>query len=136
MRQFPRMYEEETQGHPMYISDQVWSAITDYFDQAHARHRGRGRPRVSRRAVLSGIVSVLLEDMPWGDLPTRQFKVSGNTCWRQFREWVQTGTWSEIVDVLKAAWSQYGRIQWATLLTQAATKRIERMEARRPRQEK
>ncbi|MBR8067773.1 transposase [Burkholderia ambifaria] len=115
----------------MYISDEVWSTVTVYFDRMRVERPGRGRPRINRRAVLSGIVGVLLDDMSWGDVSSRIFKVSGNTCWRQFREWVLEGVWGEIADMLVNAWIMCGEPQWAARLIKATSERIRKMRTRR-----
>ncbi|WP_370736663.1 transposase [Jannaschia seosinensis] len=50
-----------------------------------------GRPRVSDRVPLRGIVFVLRSGLPRGMLPGEVFGSSGMTCWRRLRDWQQAG---------------------------------------------
>ena len=50
-----------------------------------------GRPRVSDRAALTGILFVLKTGIPWEYLPVEMGGGSGMTCWRRLRDWYQAG---------------------------------------------
>ena len=54
------------------------------------RSRG-GRPRVSDRACLTGIIFVLRSGIPWQMLPQELGCGSGMTCWRRLRDWQLAG---------------------------------------------
>jgi hypothetical protein len=53
-----------------------------------------GRPRVSDRAALTGILFVLKPGITWEYLPAEMGCGSGMTCWRRLRDWYQAGVWS------------------------------------------
>jgi transposase len=55
-----------------------------------------GRPPVSNRDALRGIIFVLRSGIPWQMLPTEAFGVSGSSCWRRFHEWTLAGVWPAV----------------------------------------
>ncbi|RBB33071.1 transposase [Burkholderia reimsis] len=109
----------------MLISDEEWSAVSTFADDAPETRLRRGRNRVDRRAALSGIVDIITGDIAWRALPTERYQVSGNTCWRQFRQWVADGTWISIEFALVHKWLELGQNERAAALMYFADKRIE-----------
>src|ERR1700737_4634079 len=61
-----------------------------------------GRPRVSDRAALTGILFVLKTGIPWEYLPAEMGCGSGMTCWRRLRDWYQAGVWRRLRDWYQA----------------------------------
>lgn len=55
-----------------------------------------GRPPVSNKAALRGIIFVLRFGVPWQAVPFDAFGVSGSSCWRRFSEWTKAGIWPEL----------------------------------------
>ena len=53
-----------------------------------------GRPRISDRDVIDGILWILRTGAPWRDLPERY--PSPSTCWRRLRQWEEDETWLNI----------------------------------------
>jgi transposase len=55
-----------------------------------------GRPRISDRAALSGVLFVLRTGIAWEDLPPELGCGSGVTCWRRMRDWQEAGVWDSL----------------------------------------
>src|SRR3954452_1801615 len=77
------------------VSETLWKAIAPLLPEHKPCPKG-GRPPVSDRACLEGIIFVLKTGMPWQMLPTRLGDGSGSTCWRRFRDWTRLGVWPEL----------------------------------------
>lgn len=69
------------------VSDELWAVIEPLLPTIRPRRKG-GRPRVSDRATLAGILFVLLTGIPWERLPQEMGCGSGVTCWRRLRDWL------------------------------------------------
>ena len=74
------------------VSDDLWEAIEPLLPRRPRQPRG-GRPWVSDRAALGGIIFVLQTGIPWKRLPTELGYGSGITCWRRVRDWQAAGVW-------------------------------------------
>jgi transposase len=59
---------------------------------------------------LEGILWVLRNDVPWRNLPTTLFGVSGVTCWRRLRDWHTAGVWQALHEQLLAECNAAGRL--------------------------
>lgn len=71
-----------------------------------------GRPRVSDRAALAGIVFVLRSGIPWEMVPA-EIVCSDMTCWRRLREWHAAGVWHTLHRVLLGQLSDANRLDWS-----------------------
>ena len=76
------------------LSDELWTVIEPLLPSAPVSPTG-GRPRVSNRAVLTGIGFVLKTGVAWDHLPRELGCGSGMTCWRRLREWQAAGVWAK-----------------------------------------
>jgi transposase len=94
---------------PPFVSDAQWLLIADLFAEPPASPRG-GRPRVSSRACLEGILWVLTTGSRWKDLPERY--PSGPTCWRRHRDWTRDGIFREAWERLLSKLDGLRRIDW------------------------
>jgi transposase len=65
--------------------------------------RGRGRPRVSDRACLEGILYVARWGLPWHAVTPGLGMAHGKTCWRRLDEWTRLGIWDAILEALLAS---------------------------------
>ena len=77
------------------LPDVLWNLLEPFLPIPHRRPKG-GRPRVSDRACLIGIVFVLRIGIPWQMLPPELGCGSEMTCWRRLRDWQQAGVWALI----------------------------------------
>jgi transposase len=77
------------------LPDPLWDLVEPFLPTPPRRPTG-GRPRVSDRACLTGIVFVLRSGIPWQMLPQELGCGSGMTCWRRLRDWQQAGVWELI----------------------------------------
>jgi transposase len=77
------------------LPDALWDLVEPFMPIPPRRPQG-GRPRVSDRACLTGIVFILRSGIPWHMLPQELGCGSGMTCWRRLRDWQQAGVWDLI----------------------------------------
>jgi transposase len=67
------------------LPDALWLRIAPLIPPEAPKPKG-GRPRVSDRAALTGILFVLKTGIPWEYLPAEMGCGSGMTCWRRLRD--------------------------------------------------
>ena len=93
------------------LPDALWARIAPLLPPEPPEPKG-GRPRVSDRAALTGILFVLKTGIPWEYLPAEMGCGSGMTCWRRLRDWYQAGVWRRLHQVLLEELAQADRIDW------------------------
>lgn len=81
------------------LPDELWELIAPLLPEECPKPLG-GRPRVSARACLTGILFVLKTGTPWEYLPQEMGCGSGMTCWRRLRDWQESGLWIRIWQLL------------------------------------
>ena len=81
------------------LDDGLWELIEPLLPKRPPRPKG-GRPPISDRAALTGIIFVLKTGTPWEYLPREMSCGSGMTCWRRLRDWREAGVWEGIHHVL------------------------------------
>jgi transposase len=81
------------------IPEGLWPIIEKLLPAPAPKPRG-GRPRISDRAALSGILFVLRTGIAWEDLPPELGCGSGITCWRRLRDWQEAGVWDRLHEEL------------------------------------
>jgi len=81
------------------LPDAFWARIAPLLPPEPPKPKG-GRPRVSDRAALTGILFVLKTGIPWEYLPAEMGCGSGMTCWRRLHQ------------VLLEELAQADRIDW------------------------
>ena len=64
------------------LPDALWLRIAPLIPPEAPKPKG-GRPRVSDRAALTGILFVLKTGIPWEYLPAEMGCGSGMTCWAE-----------------------------------------------------
>src|SRR5712691_10235329 len=104
------------------IDDELWSIIEPLLPRGRRRTRiGRGRPRVSDRATLTGIVFVLRSGIPWKMLPREMGCGSGVTCWRRLKRWQRAGVWKRLHQVLLSKLRQAERIDFSRAVADSSS---------------
>ena len=94
------------------VSDELWELIAPLLPPERPKPQG-GRPRVSDRAALTGILFVLQSGIPWELLPQEMGCGSGVTCWRRLRDWHQAGVWERLHQVLLDRLGIADQLDWS-----------------------
>ncbi|WP_257804637.1 IS5 family transposase [Burkholderia glumae] len=98
------------------IDDELWILIEPLLPPAKLRAKSDpGRPRVSDRAALNGILFVFKTGIRWNHLPTRLGFGSGATCWRRLSDWQKAGVWDQLHELLLDKLRAAGQIDCHTL---------------------
>jgi transposase len=75
------------------LSDAQWDRAAPHLPQHPTSPKG-GRPRISDRDCLEGILWLLRSGGRWRDIPADL--PSGSTCWRRLQEWAADGVLEEL----------------------------------------
>ena len=94
------------------LPDELWAVIAPLLPPEPPKPRG-GRPRVSDRAALTGVLFVLKTGIPWRMLPPELGCGSGMTCWRRLRDWQAAGVWHRLHRVLLDRLAEADRLDWS-----------------------
>lgn len=97
------------------ITDALWARLAPLLPPVPPRPKG-GRPRVSDRAALEGILFVLTTGIHWKRLPTALGYGSGVTCWRRLRDWQAAGVFAQLHRLLLDALGEAGQLDWSRAL--------------------
>ena len=77
------------------LSDEAWDVVSDLFIETH----GRGRPCLSDRLMLDGVLWVLCSGAAWRDMPDRFGPWS--MVYQRFRGWRNQGTFDQMFKRLR-----------------------------------
>ncbi len=94
------------------VSDELWALVEPLLPVEPPKPKG-GRPRVSDRAALAGIIFVLKSGIPWEMLPQELGCGSGVTCWRRLRDWQEAGVWDRLHRELLDRLGEADQIDWS-----------------------
>jgi transposase len=94
----------------MELTNQQWTVMDRLIGELPKRADGRGRPWLSSREVLNGILWILRTGAQWADLPDRYPPYQ--TCHRRFQRWVQDGSFERILEALAQDLIERGRLSW------------------------
>ena len=93
------------------IDDELWTLIEPLLPPPKPRRKEHpGRPRVSDRAALNGILFVLKTGLRWNHLPTVLGFGSGATCWRRLNDWRKARVWDRLHELLLDKLREAGQI--------------------------
>ena len=104
------------------VPDALWREVEPLLPKHTASPKG-GRPAVSDRACLTGIVFLLKSGLPWNMLPPEMGCGSGVTCWRRLRDWTRQGVWPEVHRRLLRRLGKRGSIQLSRAVIDSASVR-------------
>src|SRR5262245_64976712 len=105
------------------VSDELWEQIEPLLPPVPAPSPKGGRPPVSQRRALTGIIFVLKTGIPWQALPSEMNCGSGSTCWRRFAEWTQLSVWSKLHNLLLSTIGKAGAINLGRAVIDSASDR-------------
>ena len=114
----------------LLVPDDLWAVVEPLLPPARPRPKG-GRPPISDRAALTGILFVLKSGLPWEMLPAEMGCGSGMSCWRRLRDWQEAGVWAALHRVLLERRHGAGRLDWSRAPLDSASVPAKRG-ARRP----
>jgi transposase len=92
----------------MELTQNQWELLEPLFQDSIPPKQVSGRPRRHDREIVNGILWVCRTGAPWKDMPSRYPPYQ--TCHRRLQEWVDTGTWSEVLAALAADLKRRGKI--------------------------
>ena len=102
------------------VSDELWALVAPLLPPEPLKPKG-GRPRVSDRAALTGIIFVLKSGISWEMLPQEMGCGSGVTCWRRLRDWHEAGVWDALHRTLLDRLGTAGQIDWSRACVDSAS---------------
>ena len=105
------------------VSDELWEQIEPLLPLEPEPSPLGGRPRVTNRQALTGVVFVLRTGIPWQALPTEMGCGSGSTCWRRFAEWTQLAVWSKLHTLLLSQLGKAGAVNLERAVIDSASVR-------------
>lgn len=94
------------------VSDELWGVVAALLPQEPPKPKG-GRPRMSDRAALTGILFVLQSGIPWEMLPQEMGCGSGMTCWRRLRDWQEAGVWDHLHQAILRRLQAADKLDWS-----------------------
>jgi transposase len=105
------------------IPHELWRQIEPLLPPEPKPSPKGGRPRVSHRQALTGIVFVLRTGIPWQTLPPELNCGSGSTCWRRFAEWTKLDVWSKLHAALLSLLGKAGALNLERAVVDSASVR-------------
>ena len=112
------------------VPDDLWAVIEPLLPPEPPKPKG-GRPPISNRAALTGILFVLKSGIPWEILPKEMGCGSGMTCWRRLRDWQAAGVWERLHRVLLDRLGRANAIDWSRAYVDSASVPAKRSHGRR-----
>ena len=104
------------------LPDELWNEIEPFLPPQVHSPKG-GRPPVSHRQTLTGILFIVKTGLPWNMLPKEMNCGSGVTCWRRFHEWMKAGVWARFHTRIVQHLGMTGKLHAAHMLIDSASVR-------------
>jgi transposase len=105
------------------LDEKLWQIIKPILPKHKSPSRKGGRPPISDRSVLKGILFVLKTGIPWEYLPREMRCGSGMTCWRRLRDWKEQGVWKRLHRLLLKKLQAAHKIDWSRAVIDSASVR-------------
>jgi transposase len=102
------------------LDDELWAIIQPILPPDDLPKPKGGRPPIPNRAVLTGILFVLLTGIQWEYLPKEMGCGSGMTCWRRLRDWQKAGIWAKLHKILLDKLGIADQIDWSRACVDAS----------------
>lgn len=102
------------------LPDSLWELVEPLLPPDKPPN-SKGRPAVSNRQTLTGILFVLKTGIPWEYLPQELGCGCGMTCWRRLHAWHEQGVWQEIHETLLARLNESEHIDWSRAVVDSAS---------------
>jgi transposase len=93
------------------MSDEVWKAVAPNIPRYKPKGRRSKRP-ITERAVLSGVIWRLRNDVGWQDIPTELGYGNGSVICSRVREWEEMGYWDKIWMTLRDELPDGRELEW------------------------
>ena len=95
------------------LPDELWAIVEPVLPPLPPPSPKGGRPPITHRQALTGILFVLKTGLPWEDLPAEMGCGSGMSCWRRLRDWQADGTWEKVHAMLLERLDNAGKLDWS-----------------------
>jgi transposase len=105
------------------LDEDLWRLIEPILPELKSPSRRGGRPQLSNRQTLTGILFVLRTGIPWEYLPQEMGCGSGMSCWRRLRDWNQAGMWMRLHGILLDRLQAADKIDWSRAVIDSASVR-------------
>ncbi|MEM5436654.1 transposase [Paraburkholderia diazotrophica] len=85
---------------PFYreLTDEEWERVSRLLPELRPRPVSRGRPLANTRAVLNGVLWIIVNGATWASMPRRYPPYQ--TCHRRFMAWRDTGVLQNVFQTL------------------------------------
>jgi transposase len=113
--------EDTAMAKPL-LTDELWSRVEPFLPAPVPKPKG-GRPPVSNRAALTGILFVLRTGIPWEYLPKELGAGCGMTCWRRLRDWQMAGVWKRVWHAFLDELGLADQIDWSAAIIDSCSVR-------------
>ncbi len=95
------------------LPDDLWAIVEPLLPPLPPPSPKGGRPPITNRQALTGILFVLKTGLPWEDLPAEMGCGAGMSCWRRLAAWQADGTWAKVHAALLQRLHDAGKLDWS-----------------------